>query len=256
MAVLSVLAATFAVMALGAVLVRRGISPFFALGVFALPAVPTTVYDMMPELLQLGLLTVGLLAVGASSAPAHAAGRSPPSAWPRSPRVVIAGSAHAHRVRAASHPHAIGAAARFGSLTIPFLVYASWITFVYAPRGCVAVPFAFGRPHGRAVRRSGRARSHSRPTARSVALWFAVGVCMLGRRVGPGRRDAWLGTVIAFAVMAVFMGSTVWQRPDYFGRVLLPLYAYGVLIVASALWERRAFVSLHRARSPVRSRVS
>jgi len=75
----------------------------------------------------------------------------------------------------------------------------------------------------------------------------------LAGAVGQGRRDAWLGTVVAFALMAVFMGSTVWERPDYFGRVLLPLYAYSVLIVASALWERGAFVSLHRARSPVRS---
>jgi hypothetical protein len=254
MAVLSVLAATFAVMALGAVLMRRGISPFFALGVFALPAVPTTVYDMMPELLQLGLLTVGLLLW--ESHPRRHSGWAIAAfslaALTRESSLLVPLTLIAFelpRIRARPTLSTIRL------LTIPFLVYASWITFVYARVGA----WPFHSPSGglTVVPFGGLVRALAHSSDRiSTALWFAVGVCMLGGAVLRGRRDAWLGTVIAFAVMAVFMGSTVWQRPDYFGRVLLPLYAYGVLIVASALWERRAFVSLHRARSPARSRVS
>jgi hypothetical protein len=69
-----------------------------------------------------------------------------------------------------------------------------------------------------------------------------------------GRRDAWYFTAIAFAVMGMFLGWNVWQRPDYFGRVLLPMYAYSAIVAGSALWAaHRPFVTLDRARSPVRS---
>jgi hypothetical protein len=86
--------------------------------------------------------------------------------------------------------------------------------------------------------------------------WIAVGVVMLAGAVVLGRRDIWYGTAIAFAVMGVFLGWNVWQRPDDFGRVLLPLYAYSAIVVGSALWDRRSLVTLQRARTPAGSGVS
>jgi hypothetical protein len=250
LAALSVLSASLAVMMLGVALVRRGISPFFGLGVFALPGVLATVYDMMPELLQLGLLTAGLLAWEAKPArrTSWAVAAFTLAALTRESSLVVTGvllAIELPRVRTRSRSRAL-------PLTIPFLAYAAWISFLRArvdawplhppSRNLTVVPFG---GLARALRDS--------PDRNAIAIWFVVGVCVLVYAWHRGRHDAWLGTVGAFAVMAVFLGSVVWQRPDYFGRVLLPLYAYGAIVVGSSLWDRRVFVSLHRARSPVRS---
>jgi hypothetical protein len=254
LAVLSSLSATFAVMALGAALARSRISPFFALGVFALPGVFTIVYDMMPELLQLALLTVGLLAWEATprrrtrwAIVAFALAALTRESSLLVPLVLMA--TELPRIRARSSRRMMQL------LTIPFLAYAGWISFLrvrvgewplHSPSpGLTAVPFG-GLVH--ALRDS--------PYRGSTALWLAAGVLVFACALGTGRRGAWLGVAAAFAVMGVFLSSTVWQRPDFFGRVLLPLYAYSAMLAGTALWDRRAFVTLERDRTPARSGVA
>jgi hypothetical protein len=251
MAVLSVLSAAFAVMALGALLLRRRISPFFALGVFALPGVLTVAYDMMPELLQLGLITVGLLA------------------WETQPRAHTRLAIVAFTLAALTRESSLlvplvllaieiprirtresGRAIRL--LTTPFVAYAGWIVFIRVRVGVWPMSARAGRlttvPFGGLV----DALRHS-PYRDTTLRWAVVGVLVFACSLIWGRRDLWYGTSIAFAGMAVFLGWNVWQRPDYFGRVLLPLYAYSAIVLGSALWDRRPFVTLHRARSPARS---
>ena len=251
LAVLSVLSTAFAVMALGALLVRRGISPFFALGVFALPGVLTIVYDMMPELLQLGLLTVGLLAW--ESRPRHARWAIVAftlAALTREssllvPIVLIAMELPRIRTRSALRA--------MQGLAIPFIAYASWIVFIRVRVGAWPMSARSGRLTGVPFGGLVNALEHS-PNRSAAALWAAIGMFVLVVALVRGRRNAWYFTAIAFAVMGVFLGWSVWQRPDYFGRVLLPLYAYGAIVAGSALWAaHRPFVTLDRARSPVRS---
>jgi hypothetical protein len=254
MAVLSVLSAAFAVMALGALLLRRQISPFFALGVFALPGVLPIVNDMMPELLQLGLITVGLLA-WTTSPRRHArwaifaftlAALTRESSL-LVPLVLIA--MELPRIRSRSARHTIRL------LTVPFVAYAAWIVFIRVRVGVWPMSARTGRltavPFGGLV----NALQHS-PYRGSTAFWFGAGLFVFGYALVRGRRDVWYFGAVAFAVMGVFLGWNVWQRPDYFGRVLLPLYAYSAIVLGSALWDRRAFVTLHRARSPAGSGVA
>jgi hypothetical protein len=237
MAVLSVLSAAFAVMALGALLLRRRISPFFALGVFVLPGALAVVYDMMPELLQLGLLTVGLLA------------------WETRPRthtrLAVVAFTLAALTRESSllvplvlivvdlpriRSREVGRAVRL--LIVPFVAYGGWITFVRYRVGS----WPFSAPSGglTTVPFGGLVDALRLSSDRgSTAVWAAVGVVVFVGALVWGRRDLWYDTAIAFAVLGVFAGGTVWQRPDYFGRVLLPLYAYSAIVLGSSLWRRR-----------------
>ena len=253
MALLSVVSTGFAVAALGALLARRGLSPFLALGVFALPGVLVTLYDMMAELLQLGFITVGLLA------------------WetrPRRTRWAIAAFACAALTRETSLlvPAVLIAMdlprvrrrpgwPTIQLLLVPFVAYAGWIIFLRVRVGAWGFAARSGRitpvPLGGLV--------HSfrySPYRASAVPWIAVGLVVLAGAVALGRRDIWYGTAIAFAVMGVFLGWNVWQRPDDFGRVLLPLYAYSAIVLGSALWDRRSLVTLHRARTPAGSGVT
>ena len=250
LATLSVLSAAFAVGALGVLLVRRRLSPFLALAVFALPGVPVAVYDMMSDLLLLALITVGLLVWE-------------PQSRTRSRWAVLALTAAAlTRETSLLVPAALIAVeiARVGwraawprvrCLWVPFVTYAAWITFVRLR--FEAFPVTARRGRLTAVPFGGVFDMLRDSPYKAAAPWFISGVAMLVATIMVGRRDRWFVTTIAFAVMGVFLGRYVWQRPEDFGRVLLPLYAYSAVIVASALWERGAFVSLHRARSPVRS---
>jgi hypothetical protein len=253
LAVLSVLSTAFAVTALGVVLGRRGISEFFALGLFALPGVLVIVYDMMPELLQLGFLTVGLLA------------------WEATPRRRSHWAIVAFTLAALTRESSLlvplvlmvfelprirtRTARSVQLLAIPFIVYAGWITFVRVRVG--AWPFDSPSRNLTVVPFEGLVRAlRDSPERGSTALWLGVGLFVFGYALVKGRRTVWLATAAAFAVMGVFLGSVVWQRPDYFGRVLLPLYAYSAIVLGSALWDRRSLVTLHRARTPAGSGVS
>lgn len=254
LAALSVLSATFAVMTLGVALARHGMSEFFALGVFALPGVLAIVYNMMPELLQLGLLAVGLLAWEMTSRGNRrwAIVALTVAAFTREssllvPVVLIATELPRIRTRSARRSVAL--------LTIPFVAYAGWIAFVRVRVG--AWPF---HPQSRpltAVPFQGLVRAlRTSPDRTSTAVWLAVGVVVLAYALVKGRRTPWLGTACVFALMGVFLGSVVWQRPDFFGRVLLPFYAFGAVAAGSALFESGAFVTLRRDRSSARSGIA
>ena len=236
LAVLSVLSAAFAVMALGVMLARRRISPFFALGIFALPAGITTTYGMTPEFLALALVTVGLLA------------------WERQPRphpnLAIAAFTLAALTREEMLlvPLALIVLGVFRSrlvpdrsapwrLAIPFGAYAAWITFVRVRIG--AWPFSARSQRLHAIPFSGlldALRQSSSPG--SIEVWLVVGALIVVCALVWGRRDVWYAATAAFALLALFLGPDVWKDPAQFGRALLPLFAYGSIIAGSAVYDR------------------
>ncbi len=153
------------------------------------------------------------------------------------------------RIRTSAARHAVRL------LAIPIAVYVGWITFVRIRVGAWPFTARSGRltpvPFGGVVH-----TIRYSPYRGSAVPWIALAVLLVVGAVMRGRHDAWFATAIAFAVMGVFLGWNVWQRPDDFGRVLLPLYAYSVILIASALWEQRTFVTLQRARTPAESGVA
>jgi hypothetical protein len=251
LATLSVLSAAFAVGALGVFLVRRRLSPFLALGVFALPGVPVAVYDMMGDLLLLALITVGLLAwePGSRTRSRWAILAFTAAALTRETSLLVPAALVAVEVTRVGWR---AAWPRVRCLCVPFVTYAAWIALIRLRFG--ALPFAARQGRLTAVPLGGVFDMLRDSPYRAAAPWFASGVALLVATIILGRRDRWFVTTIAFGFLGVFLGRYVWQRPEDFGRVLLPMYAYSAVIVASALRDRRAFVSLHRGRSPVRSR--
>jgi hypothetical protein len=130
-----------------------------------------------------------------------------------------------------------------GALVIPFLAYATWVVVVRVRVGFW--PFAARSNRLTLVPFSGVVHSVQHSTNRGTAVaWVMVGLVVVVAALAWGRRGEWYALVVAFLLMAPFLGADVWKRPADFGRVLLPLFVYSTVLVVDALQRRSERVVL------------
>jgi hypothetical protein len=242
LAVLSVLAAGLAVMALAVLLGRYGLQPPIALGLFAVPTVLGIIWGMTPELLELAFITAGVLAW---------------TACPRRLAIAVLAFTLAALTRESMLlvPFTMGvfelvaqrsrpARRDIGALVIPFVAYAGWVAVVRARVGFW--PFAARSNRLTLIPFAGLVHSVQRSSNRGTAVaWVLVGLVVVIVALVLGRRDEWYALVVAFLLMAPFLGADVWKRPADFGRVLLPLFVYSIVLVLDALKRRTRRVVLN-----------
>jgi hypothetical protein len=236
LALLSVVGAGLAVAALAMLLARRGTPGQYALALFVVPAAAGVVWGMTPEVFEVALVTAGVLA------------------WTARPRRLVAGAVVAFTLAALTRESMLLVPAALAglelwrrpsretlrdirALAIPFVAYAAWINFVRVRLGVwpfearsqrlTPVPFA-GLIHS--VRQSS---DHW-----TAAAWVVIGLLVVVSALWWGRHDELYAVVVAFLVMAPFLGSEVWRRPGDFGRVLFPLIVYSGVLLLDALWRR------------------
>jgi hypothetical protein len=239
LAILSVVSAALAATALAVALGERGVNPFFALGIFALPAGSDVISGMTPELLEIAFVTFAILA------------------WERKPRrtgwaiaalclaaltresmlLVPLGFAvlEARRIREFDR----SARVALGALALPFACYGAWIGYVkhrlgYWPwehrtQRLTAIPFGGLVDQLR----------HSGDWASTAAL-VVFGAALVGYTLIRGRHGGFYTTVVALALLAPFLGPAVWRHSADFGRVLLPVYAFSAVLVLAELHARRS----------------
>ena len=233
LAVLYCVAIGLASAALGGLLVDRGCSPWPALGILALPGTYAAVEYFGPEALALAGSAWGLWL------------------WPRPGhrRLAIAlfGLAALTRETSLLVPGALalGALRRrdvraVGSLALPVLPLLAWYLVLRVRLG--AYPFdagngRLGRPFaGLLTAVSGWSDPAADWAFLSVAAVIAVWVVLRCR-------DDPLAPVVAVHVaFATLLGADVWASWKYFGRVLLPLMAFGMVAIIGQV--------LHPSRPP------
>lgn len=131
------------------------------------------------------------------------------------------------------------------ALAVPLATYAAWVGVVWlhldalpsdAGRGRLAMPFT--------------GLLHELPGWRPSDLVVA---CLLlvagGWAAWIGRRDPYGWTAGAFVVAAAFFGPEVWARVEDFARVLVPVAATAVVVLAPELVRRRSTASTANIRS-------
>ena len=69
---------------------------------------------------------------------------------------------------------------------------------------------------------------------RSTWLWLVVALVLVVFALVK-RADALSVVVLAYGLFAAVLGTVVWHRWQDFGRPLLPLYTYGLLIVMTLI---------------------
>jgi hypothetical protein len=65
-------------------------------------------------------------------------------------------------------------------------------------------------------------------------MWLLVGAVLLAAAIARRGPDPLRAVVVAFAIFGAFMGAAVWHRWQDFSRPILPLYAYGFLVVVTS----------------------
>jgi hypothetical protein len=250
LAILSAISAGLAVAALALLLQRRGIPGGYALAIFVVPAALGIVWGMTPEILEVALITTGILA------------------WTARPKRLVGVAVIAFTLAALTResmllvPVALAwlevwrkpersTVRALRPLIIPFVAYVAWISFVRVRLG--VWPFEARSQRLTLVPFAGLVHSvqHSSDQWTAVA-WVVIGLLVVVSALWWGRHDELYAVVVAFLVMAPFLGADVWRRPADFGRVLFPLIVYSAVLVLDALWhrshsEQEPFVTLRHA---------
>jgi hypothetical protein len=250
-----ILGAAAAAAACAEMLRRRNIGPYFALAVLFAPGMLASISGLTAEPIALAFLTAGLLtwwsphrrtacAVCFLSLAALTRESSLVAVVPLGMLELLdaAGTPRRDRVRrVAPRRDRVRRVAprrdrvrRVAPLVVPFAVYASWLVIVRVRVD--AWPVA-----GRAVRLSAvpfAALAHEVPRFEEPAstwLWLIVGALLVTSVLWRARKDPLTSMVVAYATFAAFFGTDVWRRWQDFSRPLLPLYAYSVLALLTAL---------------------
>lgn len=146
--------------------------------------------------------------------------------------VPIALAAHALIVRRAGFRSVL-------PLALPLVSYAAWVGVVWARLG--ALPSDAGQ---------GRLAAPLTGLWRAAAGWSATDAVVAGLLIGMGigsivvaRAGAASWVAASFALSSLVFGSEVWRRVEDFGRILLPIVAFGALALAPWYEQRRRRVS-------------
>lgn len=119
-------------------------------------------------------------------------------------------------------------------LALPVVAYAAWVGIVWlrldalpsdAGRGRLAAPLA------------GLADAASAWSSADIACAVVLGALGTAALV-LGRRDAAGWVAGAFTLASLVFGAEVWARFEDFGRVLLPIVAFGVLVIVPLVVRR------------------
>jgi len=234
LAALTVLSCGAAVAAVGWLLRRRRVSPWWALLILVFGA--ETLTEFTPELLGLALLIVGIvwwqrgrvapavaaLAVAALTRETMLVGVAALGVWSLAGPLPAPG----RRLRAVA------------PLAVPFGAYAAWVVLVTARTG----RSPFGRSEGRLGAPGAgllSAVQHA-PTVGEILglVALASAICVVAVRYAP--RDVLTWVAVAYLGFAALLGDNVWMTNSGFTRTLLPLYTLGLVAVLGGLHAHRA----------------
>jgi hypothetical protein len=225
-----------AVAAIALMLIARSVSPVFALGVLVSPGVLSAMDRLTAETWMLAFLSIGLLV------------------WQRHPRSpIVAAIAFSFAVLARetalvavvallivevtrrNRDTRLAKAVRNAwPLAVPVLTYAAWSALLRARLGAWPTDAHDGRLSIVPLRGLLRQADHfAQP--RQTFLWLAVAILFCLYALLRARSDQLTPIVTAYGVFALFVGALVWDFWGNFGRALEPLYAYGLVIVATAV---------------------
>ena len=233
-ALLVVLGAAIAAAACAELLRRRGRNPLLALFVLFTPGMLSSLSTLTAEPIALAFLTIGLLLW-----------------WDDPRRVTLA--AICFSLAALSRETSLVAVVALGvgeafrragrerwswlrrvaPLAAPFAVYAGWLTVVRVRLG--AWPFA--AREGRLSRIPFGGLVHDMSSfadPRSTWFWLAAALVLVVFAVVK-HADPLSCLVLGYGIFSAALGMLVWNRWQDFGRPLLPLYAYGLLIVMTRI---------------------
>jgi hypothetical protein len=226
-----VLGAGLAVAAGGELLRRRRRNALLALAILLMPGMLSSISGLTSEPIALAFLTLGVVAWWAK--PRHAglaASCFVLATLGRESSLVAVAALMVIEMGGADRPVRGAVARRVGPLAIPFGAYLGWLLVLRARLG--SWPWT-GRQHEFSLvplRELFRAMSRfADPTA--SWLWIVIGSVLIAGALARRERATLGSIVIAYGLFAAFFGTAVWERWQDFSRPLLPLYAYGVVIV-------------------------
>lgn len=120
-------------------------------------------------------------------------------------------------------------------LALPPLAYVAWVGVVWARLGALPSDAGQGRLAAPLTGLWRAAAGWSASDTLMAALLITLGIgSVVVARAGAA---AWVAA--AFALASLLFGSEVWRRVEDFGRILLPIVAFGVLAVAPWYEQRR-----------------
>jgi hypothetical protein len=228
MAAVCIVATGAAGAALASLIARRGGNPWLGAGVAFLPGAWSATTGLTSETLALAFGTWGVVLWMRHRRPTPAVvvlfslAVLTRETMLLVPIALVAWSWH--RSRDARRAH-------LAMVAVPAAVLGAWYVVVYArfdawpfasgPKGAFGLPFT-GIFHALS------GWSGSLPDL--FALAGGLGLVLLARR--SNRNDPLRWIVIAYVVFAPFMGPAVWARWQDFGRPLLPLYAFALVLAA------------------------
>ena len=234
---LVVLGAAAAAAACAELLRRRGHNPLLALVVLLAPGMLSALQTLTAEPIALAFLTLGLLLWWDDPRRATlAAVCFSLAALTRESSLVAVAAIGVVEVmrRPRLQPVQLGSwLRRVAPPAAPFAVYLAWITLLRVRLGVWPISARGGRlsrvPFGGLVHAMS---AFGNP--RSTWFWLVAGVLLVVftfvRRADPLR-----AVVLAYALFGAVLGTVVWHRWQDFGRPLLPLYAFGLLIVMTRI---------------------
>lgn len=209
----------------GALLLHRRRSPWLALLILLLPGTGSTLAFLGPEPLVLGLALWGIVA------------------WERDrtlAAVALFVLAVLGRESAILVPLVLGAAAtrhQDWRRAIPLLAVpaalAGWFSVLQLRLGAWPWEAGEGRLGPPLVGFMRAVDVWTEPTQNAAIV--GLGALVVTGAVALRGRDPLTWIVVAHVAFALFMGEYVWVEADFFGRVLLPLYAIGLLAVVAGL---------------------
>jgi hypothetical protein len=121
----------------------------------------------------------------------------------------------------------------------PFVAYFAWVAVLRIRLG--VTPFGARSNRLSSPPLSGLADEWTRFAEPARAwLWLLVAVGIIIVALVRRDRDPLAWVVLAIGVFGAFMGPAVWARWQDFSRPLLPLYAYGPLVVITLITEMMA----------------
>lgn len=223
--VLSVVGFVSLAMAVGAELLHRGGSPMWALVAVLSPGALVTLDWSGPDAMA-AAAAVGAVGCWMRGRQGDAIVLLVAAALLRETTLIVpvALSVHALALGEARVRDVIG-------LAIPFVVFVGWVGVVWVRLGALPTDAGQGRlgtPFAGLADAAG-AWSTTDYVAASVLLGFGLGGLVLARR------DPATWVAAAFGLVSTLLGSEVWRRAEDFGRVLLPMVAFGAVAVGAAV---------------------
>lgn len=225
MAVLCVVAAAFAAAAVATLFASRGAKPILAVLVPLLPGAIAATRGLTPELLALAFAGWAVVMwERAQRATAVVVALGTAAVLTRETMVIVPLALALCDARSGRARRSVLIAG------VPVAALAGWYTFVFARVGswpfASSPPGTFGAPFAGLV--------HQVPGWRNPVDVVAALVCVVLAvpALRTRGRDPLALVVLGSVLLAIVMGPQVWRRWDDFGRPLLPLCAFGLVLLA------------------------